>query len=232
MKRTILILLAIALLTGIYFLEGRPAFTQNARTLSVYDTALLILKDFVVKGGDTRLGFSNEADFEGAWLDTADGLKVLYLRHDTMTTSMTRMDSELVSLDRMIYPVFTTVGGVTKLRSAITFDVSGGWHPIIFEDSSILAHYIANRDVIYAKDSTLEAAIVMMPQIENHAIITRGREGTKILAHESLRESLDIDVPDTAPADSLSSTPISAVEFMNALTNRLLQAYHTYRDRR
>lgn len=230
MKRTLVILSAIAILTGAYLLES-PAIPQNGSTLTVYDTAVLILKDFVVKGGDTRLGFAGEADFEGTWLDTSKGLKVLYLRHDTMTTSMTRIDSELVALDRMIYPVFTTVNGKTKLRSAITFDATGGWHPIIFEDSTIIAPYIASHDSMRTLDPSYTAAMVMMPQIENHVIITRGKGGTKILPNRSLRESLDIDLPDNTPTDSLHKTPMSEVEFIKALTNRLLRAYYDQHDR-
>ncbi len=184
-KRTLYIIASLLCLFGIYTVV-RSATSEKASELSVYETSVLILKDFV-EAGDMRLGFASTEEFEGAWIDTTKGLRLSYLAHDTMTTTMTHLDSALKVLDRVIYPVFTTINGRTKLRSAITFDSSGGVHPIVFEDSTVIAHYIADVDSLRAADPTFRAEMVVMPQIENHAIITYGKNGANILPTASLR---------------------------------------------
>src|SRR5688572_13642745 len=227
-KRTLYILATLCSIFGIYAFV-QPAASQKASELSVYETSVLILKDFV-EAGDTRLGFASTEEFEWAWIDTTKGLRLRYLDHDTMTTTMTRLDTNLKALDRVIYPVFTTIGGQTKLRSAITFDSSGGVHPIVFEDSTVIAHYIADIDSLRATDPTFMAELVLMPQIENHAIITYGKNGANILPTRSLRRSLGSDLPGNALADSLNDKPIDDSLFIIGLSRRLMRAYNDLHD--
>lgn len=225
MRSTVYIVAALTCLIGVIAFN-KPVTPLKASSPTVYENAILILKDFVMVGGDKRLGFTSEEEFDNAWIDTSKGLRIHYLQHDTMTTTLTNLDSALIALDRVIYPVFTKVGGRTKLCSAITFDSTGGWQPIVFEDSTIIAPYISHYEELRAHDPNFTAQIVIMPQLENYAIVTHDKEGAHVLPTVSLRVSLGNDLPANAPADVLDETPIDDSLFIVALSHRLMRAYN------
>src|SRR6188768_3842210 len=127
----------IALVAVVFIRLDKPKHPVAMREGStIFDTALMMLQEFVEEGQDTNLGFSDINEFDLAWIDTTRGINLYYLREDSLLRSGMPIDSHMVNLHRRIYPVF--VGD--SLRSAITFQRTPfGWQPVSFDDGNIIA---------------------------------------------------------------------------------------------
>jgi hypothetical protein len=117
------------------------------RNATIYDTALALLKEFAAN--DPRLGLANGHEIDSAMIDMSDSLAVslVYAFEDSISIANRielqqdasgSSDSLFLDMHRVIRPVFTTSNGRRKLCSSITFDSTGGVHPIMFDDSTLL----------------------------------------------------------------------------------------------
>src|ERR1041385_4360901 len=84
---------------------------------TVFDTAILMLQEFV-KGGDMNLGFASMGEVLNAHISVSDGIEMYYLREDSLMDSNWPIDSQIIKLNRKIYPVFSG----KKLCASVTFD--------------------------------------------------------------------------------------------------------------
>jgi hypothetical protein len=167
----------------------RPTTPQNppTRTLSIYDSTLLTLRDFVA-AGDDKLGFADAREIDSAEIDLTQGVRVSFLRNDTARSSFNWFDTVLMDLGRVVYPVYARVNGTRQLRSSITFDSVGGVHPVMFDDSSLILASVQHRRL--TKNMHTHYSMVMMPSLGTTATIAHTDVGDSIVATDELRRAL------------------------------------------
>lgn len=194
MKHYILIILAVVALSSCN--KERPTSMAPQKALTVYDSALLTLRDFVANG-DLRLGFASAGEFDSAYIDLTAPIQEFYLRYDTMQNNGGQaIDSILINMGRFMYPVYRHSNGGRILCSAITFDTAGGTRPVLFEDSTILEPVTRDMKNSSPTDSA-QYGIIEMPFIMNRATIRHSKKGVHIIATKSLRATLGDDFPKT-----------------------------------
>jgi hypothetical protein len=176
-----------------------------------------MLKDFVLIGHDPHLGFTTELEANGLWIDLNAGIRIYYLREDTLLQSTRSLDSQLIDLKRIVYPVYSHIGTVQKFCSSITFDSSAlGWQPIIFEDSNLLAPFLKDR----AKSQTgASYAMAQAEFINDDIIFKRSAKGEEILPTKELRNELGTDFPQSATATL--DEPVDGGRFVTGLVHHM-----------
>src|ERR1043165_7403070 len=94
-------------------------------TLTIYDTAILMLQEFVKDNQDWDLGFANVDEVMRARIAVDQGIEIYYLEEDSLFKSELPIDSQIIRLGRTVFPVY--VGD--SLKASITFDSTrGGWY--------------------------------------------------------------------------------------------------------
>ncbi|MDP4237648.1 MAG: hypothetical protein Q8919_14485, partial [Bacteroidota bacterium] len=141
---------------------------HNDRPLTIYDTAVLMLKEFVREGPDTNLGIKNFDELDHLILRRDYGVQVYLLLEDSLVAddSVIHIDHHMLKMGRRIYPVFYH----NQLRSTITFDSTPkGWHPTVFDDSNVFVEIQEAEaqltSTIMATD--VKAAIAKMEQADS-----------------------------------------------------------------
>jgi hypothetical protein len=159
---------------------------------TIYDTAVMMLREFVRDGQDTNLGFSDIDEVDLAWIDTTRGINMYYLREDSLLRSGMPMDSHLIDLHRRIYPIY--VGN--SLRSAVTFQrTSFGWQPVSFDDSNIIATAINSLPNQPDPDGELPLIIIEAPFVQTQLVRKKDSSGTHFIASLELERVMGKSLP-------------------------------------
>jgi hypothetical protein len=187
---------------------------------TVFDTAILMLQEFV-KGGDADLGFANMGEVLNAHISVTDGIEMYYLREDSLMGSNWPIDSQIVKLNRKIYPVFSG----TKLCASVTFDSTvKGWQPLVFEDSTGVNAYLDDK----AKGTAATPGrkpnyiIIVVPFLNENLVMEQSATGTRIVATATLERTMGETMPlvDIEPATNRKHISI------NLFTNGLKRYVH------
>lgn len=194
----------------------------KSATKSIYDTALLMLHEFIAESNDTNLGFKNADEVLSARLDTSAGLRMIILGKgiklaEAKDTEELDLHKEMQKLHRIVYPVF--VGNV--LHSAITFDSSyAGWRPVMFDDSNIIAAYATElRKHASEPAGTRSYASAMVPDIHCQVTIMTDSSGEFILPTKELELEMGTDYPNIGKSQEFA--PIPKKIFINALKEHI-----------
>ncbi len=192
---------------------------RNSHT-TIFDTSLTILRDLIL-AGDTRLGFRDTAQMNGAWVDTMHGLPLYYAIQDSFTSVApsgmnTSADKGLIDLHRKMFPVYGHEG---FLRSAITFDSSAsGWVPMEFDEGSVLRNFVGFS--AHDPRAAQGGMIVEAPFLQNQFFIGKDKQGneTVFLRSEELAE-----IKKNLPNDERNSEILPVADFISATKTALLQ---------
>lgn len=195
-------------------------------TTTVYDTAVWMLQEFVIKNQDWDLGFSDSAEVMKARIAINEGIDVYYLQEDSLLKSKLPIDSQLVKLGRRIYPVY--VGG--KLKASITFDSTPkGWRPVIFDDSNIVAAYVRDRALSIAAHAMIRHIykLVEAPFIETELILHEDTvSGTHVVPSQSIRTEFGASMPLVPLHPPNEPDHIDAKIFLPALIRHITEIGH------
>lgn len=185
MRQTIPYFIAAGLVVMVVF-KFDPLRAPEPAPQNVYDSTLLILRDLV--DNDPRLGFANSTEAAHAWIDLSAGLSYVYLSEDTLLANDLPLASKLKSMHRIVYPVYTTVNGNTKLCASITFDSVGGVHPVVFDDSMLIIPFLKHRASVGG--TAANYSMIEMPFLFTHAVIAHDSSGGQIVSTPELRAAL------------------------------------------
>ena len=163
---------------------------------TIYDTALMMLSEFVHDGQDTNLGFSDIDEVDLAWIDTSRGINLYYMREDSLLRSGMPIDSHLVDLHRRIYPVY--VGN--SLRSAITFQrTHAGWQPVSFDDSNIIVTALKGLPAGPQQNKDTSIILIEAPFVEVKLVLDHSDTGSSFIPTAELLAVIGKETPlDTA----------------------------------
>lgn len=209
----------LAMMVGMFFLTNqlvKTPTTVSSAQLTVYDTAVLMLAEFITQSNDSDLGFKNFDELAGAYIDSTQGVDVYYGLEDSLMKDSVRGDLLLLNFGRTIYPVYYQ----GQLRSAITFDSTmKGWHPCIWEDSNVISQCVADSG--WGKTGSNRYSIIRMPSLHNFVAMRTSAAGEHILPSKELRTELRKHYPQRENTPELS--PIKKEDFIKAVRNRLLE---------
>ena len=209
-------LAAMLCMTFVTSCEKKSEAPKNSH--AIYDTAIWMLKEFVIEGQDSNLGFSNFDELNDINIREDQGIDLYYLIEDSLLNSTNRIDHHLLKMGRRIYPVYYH----HHLRSAITFDTTPfGWRPSVFDDSNVIASYIADSNA--SADSTVSHGAIFSPSIHNHIIFRRTKNGDFILPTKELRREMAEDYPQGLNQAELS--PVSSDDFFKGLKQHVLKVH-------
>jgi hypothetical protein len=177
----------LALAVSVVWLRPTDDAQTPKRDLTVYDSALLTLREFVA-AGDDKLGFADVKEFNGAHVDLQQGVQVNFLRNDTARSSFNWYDTLLMDLGRVVYPVYAKVQGHDVLRSSITFDSLGGVHPVMFDDSTLILASVKHRRETHNEQTRY--GMIMVPTLGITANVVHTATGDSVLETEELHRAL------------------------------------------
>jgi hypothetical protein len=174
--------------------------TPKNANLKVFDTAMLMLKEFVGQSKDSMLGFKNaeEAGRARIAIDEAVPMAILGLGKKLQAAGDMTQDSlhlVMTRLNRIVYPVYLD----SELRAGITFDTTwNGWHPVIFDDAGIFGEI----NGYYRKLSQTERKkgkhlLVMAPQVQGHMIAKSDSTGDYFYPSAEVKRSMAENYPDS-----------------------------------
>jgi hypothetical protein len=204
------------------------------KPLTIYDTSLLMLAEFIKEGPDSNLGFSNFDELDHIHLGRP--INVYRLLEDSLVTDLKdtlvgteslHADHHLILEGRKIFPVFY----LEKLRSAITFDTTPfGWRPTYFDDSNVFreiqADEVALKDSL-EKDST-EYGVMVAPSIQDYIALKRTKKGDYILP----RKELSIQMQENYPSSGQNAfAPIKKSDFYEGLRKHILKKRRLHRKK-
>lgn len=155
-----------------FFLSACSSKPAPQTTQTVYDTALAILRDFVVQG-DRALGFTSADSMKGAYIDTTQGIPIVFAREDSLVQNGLA-PSTFTLEHRIVFPVYA--GG--QIHSAITFDSVFQEHriqPVSFEDGSDFADYWS---LARSKAKSVRPMIVEAPFFQSTFYVSLASGGT------------------------------------------------------
>lgn len=208
-----------AALVGMFFITNQYVKTperHSSTQLTIYDTAVLMLAEFITQSNDSNLGFKNFDELQEAYIDPTQGINVYYGLEDSLMKDSVRGDLLLLNFGRTIYPVYYH----GQLRSAITFDSTiRGWHPCIWEDSNVISSCVADSG--WGKSGNNRYSIIRMPSLHSFVAMRTNAAGEHILPTKELRTELREHYPQRVNTPELS--PINKTDFVIAVRNRLLQ---------
>lgn len=192
---------------------------------AIYDTALWMLKEFIIEGKDSNLGFSNFDELNDMNLREDQGIDLYYLIEDSLMNSTNPIDHYLLHMGRRIFPVYYH----HQLRSAITFDTTvDGWRPSAFDDSNIIASYIADSNAL--GDPTVSHGAILSPSIHNHIIFRRTKTGSFILPTQELRREMAEHYPQGLNNAELS--PVPSDDFFRGLKEHVKKVHKNRKPKR
>ncbi len=221
MKRYSSFFLVAAIGSVLFLSQFKHTPEKPDRPLTIYDTAVKMLKEFIIQANDTNLGFSAAqfAQLDEAQIHVDEGVNIFYLIQDSLIKSKNPLDSHLVSLGRRIFPVYYR----DSLRSTITFDTSStGWSPVIFDDSNIIAPFVRDhRHAPKPGEGNHTYKMVMAPSIHDVVIIERDSLGDHILPTKELKLEMGEDYPGKMPLADIR--PIGKQAFIDSLKHHVLK---------
>ena len=179
--------IACGLVTFVILQSPRTPSPTDGDPKNIYDSALLMLKDLAAN--DSRLGFANAEEITNAWIDINGGLSLVYLSEDTLLASHSQLVNLIKPMRRVIYPVYTKVGGITKLCASITFDSTDGLRPVMFDDSTLILPAIRHRKAMFNR-SVLKYSMIQMPFLFTNAVIAHDSAGGQVVSTPELRAAL------------------------------------------
>ena len=202
--------------------------SHKDKPLTIYDTALLMLHEFVAESNDTLLGFSNANEVLKAHIAVDSGIEMYILGKGKLLENYHPQDSttklqdqalrsEMNKLSRKIYPVY--VGNV--LHSAITFDSThAGWRPVMFDAGNVLAPYIAELLKPSAPiGGIVRYGILIAPMLQDQLIIKHDTSGDYIIPTKELRRRMAENYPGSKDTNDLS--PVKQDEFFEGLKRHM-----------
>ncbi|MDP4219021.1 MAG: hypothetical protein Q8896_01155 [Bacteroidota bacterium] len=198
--------------------QNRPP--RETSKLTIYDTAIYMLQDFVIDDSDWNLGFSSRQEVMKARIDTSGGgIDFYYMRKDSLLAGKLSVDTLLIKLHRRVYPVFVD----SVLHAAITFDSTrNGWQPVMFDDSNIISACIADRrKQPNPHEGRHTYSIVLTPFIHLELVVEHDSTGNHVLVTAALRTEMGKDLPGGGAAADL--TPISEEVFVDSLRHHMMK---------
>jgi hypothetical protein len=187
-KHTVFLAAAVALafMLSSIFKPVKPAPPQQ----TIFDTALMMLKEFIVIGNDSNLGFKNFDELATATIRLDEGIDVYYLREDSLLAGKRTFEEELIPMGRKIYPVYAG----NQLRSAITFtQTPSGWKPANFENAQEIDEYIADRHA--TTDPSKKYTYIVMPFIHSDIVMKNTAAKEQFLTTPELQVEAGADIP-------------------------------------
>jgi len=205
MKHSILLLLL--LISVPLFATDTVSVSQRIHTLppkSIRDTALLMLREFVIVGGDRELGFADSAEVMQAEIDSTDPLCFYYFGEGPFLDPDEEATEEVfINMHKVIYPV--KING--RLCASISFNHKlDRWKVTEFQDSSEIKTYYHTR---------LFAKLSQKPVGDTNAILAYVPALHEIVVIEGSPDSGYVtctDVLDTVGANNYNP---ESLEFMN-----------------
>jgi len=195
-------------------------------TLTSYDTAILMLQEFIIDNQDWDLGFANKDEVMRARIAVDQGIEVYYLEEDTLFKSEQPIDSQIIKLGRTVYPVY--VGD--SLKASITFDSTrGGWYPVIFDDSNLIAAYIRDRALSMAAHAIIRHLykLIEVPSIQTELILHEDTvTGTQVVPSQSIRTEFGASMPLAPLHPPNEPDHIDAKIFLPALIRHIAELEH------
>lgn len=213
-----------ALCVAVVFKNHPLPFASQPNPTTVYDSTILMVKDFVANG-DLRLGFSNPSQLDSAYIDFTHGLPLNYLCEDTLLGSNKRLQDQVMNMRRVMYPVYTKVNGQDKLCATFTFDSTGGIHPVMIDDSTLILPHLRNIARHHHKHSK-EDKVVFAPSFYNYIFLTHGEEGDNVIGTKQLEIGLGEDYPIARNPDKNVVTPIDLATFQKAMVKHLKKRHN------
>ncbi len=201
---------------------GKQAGSSMPETpVKFYDTALFMLREFILEGPDSNLGFTNFDELNDIRIDTTKGINIYYALEDSLVNDSAYTAQHLLKMGRMIYPIYYH----DQLRSAVTYDTTPyGWRPTVFENSSIISPIIAamEKGGQGAADSATYA-IYVAPFIHQKIAAVHTTQGDYILPTNSLKQSMGEDYPNSG--DTAKLAPVKKEDFFKAMRQHMLKVH-------
>jgi hypothetical protein len=213
------------LLTGLFASAILASCTKQdshaGKTLTIYDTALMMFHEFVAESNDTNLGFSNADEVLKAHIAIDSGISMYILGKGLKLKEQgdsQELDLHIMmqKLSRMLYPVY--VGNV--LHAAITFDsTTEGWRPVMFENANVLIPYLLNMQL----PSQLGQAwknyyFVSSPDLHSNITIRHDSGGDYVLPTNDLKRTMAENYPNPNDTDL---KPIKKEDFFEGLKKHI-----------
>ena len=190
---------------------------------SIYEVAVKMLAEFIREGPDSNLGIRNFDELDSLKLRKDLGIHLYYMFEGSRMGDQLPIDSQLVKLHRMIFPVFYH----DSLRASITFDnTEGGWHAVVFDGPGILQPYIAGmldqKDT--CKDSTTYM-LVTLPALNTNVLVRKNCTGQFDIPTVMLAKAMGPYFPNTGKKDMFAPIPSNIfIDSLRAYTrNQRLQ---------
>lgn len=204
MKRTALLTLivtcALARTTSAQFATVLPSSGMR-------DTALLMLQEFVTKGGDLKLGFTR-ANVMQAELDTAQPVTFYYIGTDSLEHATNPHGMAiLVHVNKVLYPV--KVGDRICGSISFGYGISGRWSIREFQDSTEMIEYMNSMAILTPVGGSNGLMAAYIPAI-NQTVILQG-DSAHIVVTPTKTRSASQPLP-----QSLMRKQVSLEEFMKA----------------
>ena len=201
----------------------------NPSGMTIYDTAILMLHEFVAESNDTNLGFSNAEEVLKAHVAVDSGMpmyilgKGIRLHKNPKDTAQYKLHMEMERLRRVIYPVY--VGNV--LHSAITFDSAYVdslrilyWRPVMFDAGDIFTAYQNDFETPATPAQGVRTySYVMTPALHTHLIFRHDNTGDYIIPTKEVIREMRENFPNSA-----NRRPFAAVrreEFFDGLDKHI-----------
>lgn len=218
--RTLIPYFCIAVIASVVLFspKEKPKPPQLPKGKALYDTSLLMLKEFVLECNDSNLGFSNFADLDSMRIDTNRAIRIYCLREDSLLQSDMPLDSHLVKLNRKVYPVYVH----DKLRASITFQRSDfGWEPVLFSDSNIMAMALQELPAkVPAAPLTESAMIVEAPFAKTRFTRYQDEKGWHCIPTADLKKTVAKNNPIAKP--KANKNQMDEADFLGGLRSHTL----------
>jgi hypothetical protein len=188
------------------------AFAQiDLPSRGLRDTALKMLREFVIDGGDDRLGFTKE-NVKRAKIDNERAMSFLTVLEDSIMVSE-RKEVFLVSINKVFYPVTAD----RRVCGSIAFGRNeSGWHIREFQDSSEINTYI--HTMARLQNFGNKYLLAYLPSL-NHFVILNESKNTVTVTSPNILD----------PEEANDFYPES-VEFLNKPELPLAEFVHGYRE--
>ncbi|MEP7236118.1 MAG: hypothetical protein ABI778_12560 [Ignavibacteriota bacterium] len=190
-----------AALALLIFCSCKSGDKPATSSMTVFDTARMMLYDFVAQGNDMRLGFDNPNDILRSHIAVDSGISMYIL--GVGNKLRTAGDSEALGLHlemeklaRKIYPVYC---GDT-LHSTITFDSTPrGLVPISFGDGRSFYQILEDMKENGTVHPGETYGFVMTDAVQNTLVTRHDSTGDYVLHSEELQNEMKENYPAPTP---------------------------------
>lgn len=211
-------LIYIAILCAIL---GSPIRAQFANTLpsnGLRDTALLMLREFVLVGGDHKVGFT-PANVMQAYIDTLSPVTFYYIGGDSNYHSTNPKGmSILVHVNKVMYPVM--ING--RICGSISFgNGHGRWSVREFQDSVEMIVYKNIMALLKpVSNGSNQMMAAYLPAI-NQTVLLQGDSAQVVVTSTSIGDSTKTKSLSGSSLEFLNKPQMPYEEFMQQYSNHI-----------